>query len=212
MVAPLLKAYQEEIDRLAGRAKSGEGAFLDVYQKLYEAPDPAPALAAGLVRKLTCDENTLSLVRVSGRVHGYSVQKAVRGTDLAPALAPRLVGLCPDAPWLSALSHRLRGCRQRLCEDPDPVSPLAAGLMNCAGPVEATDVLSTAVTSITICYRLPNNRSHHARPSSATLAGGHRARGTGVKRGRQDSAGAYALRRDLNLLTCEKSCVPSAAA
>lgn len=47
---PLLKAYQEEIDRLTGRAKAGEAAFLDVYQKLYEAPDPAPALAAGLVR------------------------------------------------------------------------------------------------------------------------------------------------------------------
>ncbi len=48
-VGPLLKAYQEEIDRLAGRAKAGEAAFLDVYQKLYEAPDPAAALAAGLV-------------------------------------------------------------------------------------------------------------------------------------------------------------------
>ena len=32
------------------RAKFGESAFLDVYQKLYEAPDPAPALAAALVR------------------------------------------------------------------------------------------------------------------------------------------------------------------
>ncbi len=31
------------------RAKFGEAAFLDVYQKLYEAPDPAPALAYALV-------------------------------------------------------------------------------------------------------------------------------------------------------------------
>ncbi|PNH04179.1 Protein CASP [Tetrabaena socialis] len=44
-VGPLLKQYQEEIDRLTKRAKHGETAFLDVYQKLYEAPDPAPALA-----------------------------------------------------------------------------------------------------------------------------------------------------------------------
>ena len=50
-VGPLLKAYQEEIDRLTSRAKAGEAAFLDVYQKLYEAPNPAPALSAGLVRK-----------------------------------------------------------------------------------------------------------------------------------------------------------------
>eukprot|EP00884_Botryococcus_braunii_P002856 jgi/Botrbrau1/12571/Bobra.0169s0105.1 len=44
----LLKSYQEEIDRLTNRAKSAESAFLEVYQKLYEAPDPAPTLAAAL--------------------------------------------------------------------------------------------------------------------------------------------------------------------
>ncbi len=49
-VGPLLKSYQEEIDRLTTRAKLGESAFLDVYQRLYEAPDPAAALMAGLVR------------------------------------------------------------------------------------------------------------------------------------------------------------------
>ena len=31
------------------RAKFGEQAFLDIYQKLYEAPDPAPMLSLGLV-------------------------------------------------------------------------------------------------------------------------------------------------------------------
>lgn len=46
----LLKSYQEEIDRLTNRAKSAEASFLEVYQKLYEAPDPAPTLAAALVR------------------------------------------------------------------------------------------------------------------------------------------------------------------
>ena len=49
-MGPLLKSYQEEIDRLTSRAKHGESAFLDVYQKLYEAPDPAAALIAALVR------------------------------------------------------------------------------------------------------------------------------------------------------------------
>lgn len=37
----------------ACRAKFGEAAFLDVYQKLYEAPDPAPPLAFALVRALS---------------------------------------------------------------------------------------------------------------------------------------------------------------
>ncbi|GBG59515.1 hypothetical protein CBR_g38539 [Chara braunii] len=42
---PLLKAYQEEVDSLTKRAKFSENAFLTLYQKLYEAPDPVPALA-----------------------------------------------------------------------------------------------------------------------------------------------------------------------
>ncbi|KAK9114805.1 hypothetical protein Syun_021602 [Stephania yunnanensis] len=42
----LLKAYQDEVDNLTKRAKFGENAFLNIYQKLYEAPDPYPALAS----------------------------------------------------------------------------------------------------------------------------------------------------------------------
>lgn len=42
----LLKGYQEEVDNLTKRAKYGENAFLNIYQKLYEAPDPYPALAS----------------------------------------------------------------------------------------------------------------------------------------------------------------------
>ncbi|MBA0739620.1 hypothetical protein Gogos_012873, partial [Gossypium gossypioides] len=38
--------YQEEVDNLTKRAKFGENAFLNIYQKLYEAPDPYPALAS----------------------------------------------------------------------------------------------------------------------------------------------------------------------
>lgn len=48
-VSGLIRAYQEEIDKLSTRAKFAETAFLDVYQRLYEAPDPAPALATALV-------------------------------------------------------------------------------------------------------------------------------------------------------------------
>ncbi|GLJ49086.1 hypothetical protein SUGI_1035530 [Cryptomeria japonica] len=42
----LLKGYQEEVDNLTKRAKFGENAFLNIYQKLYEAPDPCPALGS----------------------------------------------------------------------------------------------------------------------------------------------------------------------
>lgn len=48
--ASLLKAYQEEVDSLTTRAKLGEAAFLGIFKQLYEAPDPAPAIAQGLVR------------------------------------------------------------------------------------------------------------------------------------------------------------------
>lgn len=43
----LLKGYQEEVDNLTKRSKFGENAFLNIYQKLYEAADPVPALTAG---------------------------------------------------------------------------------------------------------------------------------------------------------------------
>ncbi|GMQ11230.1 hypothetical protein CsSME_00053940 [Camellia sinensis var. sinensis] len=42
----LLKGYQEEVDNLTKRAKYGENAFLNIYQKLYEAPDPYPVLSS----------------------------------------------------------------------------------------------------------------------------------------------------------------------
>lgn len=50
--AILLKAYQEEVDNLTKRAKYGENAFLNIYQKLYEAPDPLPALVSADVSHL----------------------------------------------------------------------------------------------------------------------------------------------------------------
>ncbi|XP_019163228.1 PREDICTED: protein CASP-like isoform X3 [Ipomoea nil] len=42
----LLKGYQEEVDNLTKRAKFGENAFLNIYQKIYEAPDPYPLIAS----------------------------------------------------------------------------------------------------------------------------------------------------------------------
>ncbi|CAD7703410.1 unnamed protein product [Ostreobium quekettii] len=47
-VGDLLKQYQQEVDKLTKRAKHGETAFLDLYQKMYEAPDPTPAVSTAL--------------------------------------------------------------------------------------------------------------------------------------------------------------------
>ncbi|XP_063722033.1 protein CASP-like isoform X2 [Symsagittifera roscoffensis] len=43
-VAPLLKSFQNEIDDLTNRSKAAEAAFLTVYKRIVEAPDPVPSL------------------------------------------------------------------------------------------------------------------------------------------------------------------------
>ncbi|KAK3007846.1 hypothetical protein RJ639_013455 [Escallonia herrerae] len=52
----LLKGYQEEVDNITKRAKFGENAFLNIYQKLYEAPDPYPVLASVAEKDLKLSE------------------------------------------------------------------------------------------------------------------------------------------------------------
>ncbi|GMQ11224.1 hypothetical protein CsSME_00053940 [Camellia sinensis var. sinensis] len=52
----LLKGYQEEVDNLTKRAKYGENAFLNIYQKLYEAPDPYPVLSSIAEKDLKLSE------------------------------------------------------------------------------------------------------------------------------------------------------------
>ena len=42
-------AYQTEIDNLTKRSKTSENAFLSLYKKLAEAPDPYPLLDAAVV-------------------------------------------------------------------------------------------------------------------------------------------------------------------
>ncbi|KAI4331511.1 hypothetical protein MLD38_029696 [Melastoma candidum] len=56
MFNSLLKGYQEEVDNLTKRAKFGENSFLNIYQKLYEAPDPYPALASVAEQDLKVSE------------------------------------------------------------------------------------------------------------------------------------------------------------
>ncbi|KAK3736333.1 hypothetical protein QZH41_020805 [Actinostola sp. cb2023] len=43
-VAPLLKSFQGEVDALSKRSKASEAAFLTIYKKLVDVPDPLPVL------------------------------------------------------------------------------------------------------------------------------------------------------------------------
>ncbi|KAL6777982.1 UBQ4 [Auxenochlorella protothecoides x Auxenochlorella symbiontica] len=82
-VGPLLRAYQEEIDRLTNRAKTGESAFLELYQRLYDAPDPTPSLALGveLVSKCTAAEARAN--RLAQELAEYKEESsALRNQDL----------------------------------------------------------------------------------------------------------------------------------
>ncbi|KAL5016643.1 hypothetical protein ScPMuIL_006232 [Solemya velum] len=44
LVAPLLKSFQLEVDSLSKRSKASEAAFLSVYKRLIDLPDPVPVL------------------------------------------------------------------------------------------------------------------------------------------------------------------------
>ncbi|KAK4750485.1 hypothetical protein SAY87_003967 [Trapa incisa] len=56
LFSSLLKGYQEEVDSLTKRAKFGENSFLNIYQKLYEAPDPYQVLASVAEQDLKISE------------------------------------------------------------------------------------------------------------------------------------------------------------
>ncbi|GLC41611.1 hypothetical protein PLESTF_000273100 [Pleodorina starrii] len=82
-VGPLLKQYQEEIDRLTKRAKHGETAFLDLYQKLYEAPDPAPALAMAFEHASRATDLEAQCKKMATELAEYKAESAqIKNQDL----------------------------------------------------------------------------------------------------------------------------------
>ncbi|XP_072044688.1 protein CASP-like isoform X2 [Amphiura filiformis] len=48
VVAPVIKSFQSEVDTLSKRSKAAEAAFLSIYKKLIDLPDPVPVLEHGL--------------------------------------------------------------------------------------------------------------------------------------------------------------------
>lgn len=82
-VSGLLKSYQEEVDRLTQRAKAGESAFLDVYQRLYEAPDPATALMDGLDASMRVAKAEAAAARAKQELEEFrSEAQDLRNQDL----------------------------------------------------------------------------------------------------------------------------------
>ncbi|KAL6768847.1 UBQ4 [Auxenochlorella protothecoides x Auxenochlorella symbiontica] len=82
-VGPLLRAYQEEIDRLTTRAKTGESAFLELYQRLYDAPDPTPSLALGVELASKCTAAEARANRLAQELAEYKEESsALRNQDL----------------------------------------------------------------------------------------------------------------------------------
>ena len=74
MVGPLLKSYQEEVDRLTTRAKHGETAFLELYKRLYEAPDPASTLASGLEKMSRLAELKAQVKKLAQELSEYRAE------------------------------------------------------------------------------------------------------------------------------------------
>lgn len=50
-MAPLLKSFQAEIDALSKRSKASETAFLSIYKKLVDVPDPLPILEQSVIQQ-----------------------------------------------------------------------------------------------------------------------------------------------------------------
>ena len=53
----LLKEYQKEIDSLNSRSKTAEQAFIDLYKKLAEIPDPCPIFESAITNLAKVEQN-----------------------------------------------------------------------------------------------------------------------------------------------------------
>jgi homeobox protein cut-like len=82
-VGGIMKLYQEEIDRLTKRAKHGETAFLELYQKLFEAPDPAPALSLAFETTSRVTELETTNKKLSQELAEYKAESTqIKNQDL----------------------------------------------------------------------------------------------------------------------------------
>lgn len=68
-IGPLLRGYQEDIDRLTKRARFAETSFLELYKSLFEAPDPTELLEIMALEDIDAlrEENE----RLKGEIEDY---------------------------------------------------------------------------------------------------------------------------------------------
>ncbi|KAM4620673.1 homeobox protein cut-like 1 [Polymixia lowei] len=72
-VAPLLKGFQAEIDAVSKRSKESEAAFLNIYKRLIDAPDPMPVLE-------TCQQLQLTVQKMHDvETENQSLRQALEG-------------------------------------------------------------------------------------------------------------------------------------
>ena len=77
-VAPLMKKFQSEIDSLTKRAKAAEQAFLSVYTKLHDAPDPVAILEGAVTdqkRSAETKELEIENKRLQATIQEYAPRK-----------------------------------------------------------------------------------------------------------------------------------------
>lgn len=71
------------MDRLTKRAKHSEAAYLEVYQNLYEAPDPSGCLAAGMKSASRISDLEVHIRKQAQELAEYMVEaKDIKNQDL----------------------------------------------------------------------------------------------------------------------------------
>jgi len=94
-VPPLLRAYQEEVDRLTQRSKFAENCFLAMYRMIREAPDPSKALSAASKQAFEAEaacsaaEQALGECRAELAAERERLAVALAAAEEAAAAAPQ---------------------------------------------------------------------------------------------------------------------------
>eukprot|EP00879_Flechtneria_rotunda_P018717 GHRR01019642.1.p1 GENE.GHRR01019642.1~~GHRR01019642.1.p1 ORF type:complete len:312 (+),score=151.94 GHRR01019642.1:501-1436(+) len=148
-VGSLLRQYQEEIDALTRRAKHGEGAFLELYQQLFEAPDPAYALAIAMDKETQLAQLTAQVQKVSAELAEYKAEsKAIKNQDLTIRKQEEAIRELTAA--LTAKDQELQDARKQAAAEAD-----AAVIKRMqARESELSDMLASAQSSLVAMQRL----------------------------------------------------------
>ncbi|GBF98384.1 hypothetical protein Rsub_10779 [Raphidocelis subcapitata] len=149
VAAPLLKRYQEEVDALTKRARHAEGAYLELYQELYEAPDPSPALSAAAESEARASQLEAKVQKLSTELAEYKAEsKAIKNQDLTIRKQEEAIRELQAA--LEAKSEELEAARREAAAEAD--AAVMAQMQ--AREAELTEMLASAQSSLEAMRRL----------------------------------------------------------